>query len=354
MSNYCLVIYTVLAIACGSAVAGDTAATLDEAEAYLTVNPARSIALLDQIADIDTLPPELAIRRYVLLLRAAVPTNDMPRLIQVLDILFNYQQHAYFQQHVTAITSALGIWLRRNNYLHDAQSSFACSYTHSTTERQRLTLTNSLALVARQLNETDKARTLFIAARQMAQQSGQLNVVAMAENNLGLLALDEGNITAAEPHFRAALAQYQAISQRAGQISAGINLLFYFVLQQDVLSFQRLYTPTANLTTNFPNEAKQALLFWLHSRFMQLQGQPVTAQMQQQLREDFQLLEDNQVKTLIQRYLAPPLAVDVKAAPALSRQSFNRPWFSSVLACNWPINSVTEQPRRQESEKKPG
>ena len=343
MSNNGLVFYTLLALTCPSVYAINALATLGEAEAYLTVNPARSISLLDQMPETDKLPLDLAIRRNVLLLRAAVPTNDMARLLQVLDALFEHQQHAYFQQQLTAITSALGIWLRRNNYLHDAQSSFACSYRHSTTERQRLTLTNSLALVARQLNETDKAKALFSAARQMAQQSGQMNVVAMAENNLGLLALDEGNIAAAGPHFRAALAQYQAISQRAGQISAGINLLFYFVLQQDVVSFQRLYTPTANLTANFPNEAKQALLFWLHNRFAQLQGQPVSGQTQQQLRDSFELLEDNHVKILTQRYLAPKLGVDVKATPALSRQSFNRPWFSSVVACDWPTNSQKSQ-----------
>ena len=342
MSNNCLVISVLSAICCPYVYAVNAVATLDEAEAYLTVNPARSVNLLDSMPETDKLPVDLAIKRNVLLLRAAVPTNDMARLIQILDLLFEHQQHAYFQQQLTAITSALGIWLRRNNYLHDAQFSFACSYKHSTSERQRLTLTNSLALVARQLNETDKARTLFTAARQMAKQSGQMNVLAMAENNLGL-ALDEGHIAAAEPHFREALAQYQAISQRAGQISAGINLLFYFVLQQDILSFQRLYTPTATLTANFPNEAKQALLFWLHNRFAQLQGQTISSQTQQQLRDAFELLEDNHVKLLIQRYLAPELKIDVKAAPSLNRQSFNRPWFSSVVACSWPISSQKSQ-----------
>ncbi|MEN3157055.1 tetratricopeptide repeat protein [Alkalimonas sp. NCh-2] len=343
MSRYYLHIAVLVAIFSPFVYANNAAATLHEAEAYLTVQPARTISLLDNMPAPDKLPLNLAIQRNILLLRAAVPTNDMDRLLQVLDALFEHQQHADFQQELTAITSALGIWLRRNNYLHDAQISLSCSYRHSKTERQRLTLTNSMALVARQLNDIDHAKTLFEEARRMALQSGQMNIAAMTENNLGLLALHEGNLAAAEPHFRAALAQYQAMDHRAGKISAGINLLFYFVLQHDVTNFQRLYPPTSTLTTNFPNEAKQALLLWLHQRYLQLQGHAIDLQTKQQLSDAFEQLEDNHVKILIQRYLAGELGVDVHADPIINNQGFNRPWFNSVVACNWPTLSSEKQ-----------
>ena len=55
-------------------------------------------------------------------------------------------------------------------------------------------------------------------------------------------------------------------------------------------------------------------------------------------------MEDNQVKILAQRYLAPALAVEVEAAPALSRKTFDRPWFTYVKACNWPLLSPKTQP----------
>tara|TARA_R110002126_G_scaffold98045_39_gene228253 strand:+ start:7094 stop:8149 length:1056 start_codon:yes stop_codon:yes gene_type:complete len=317
----------------------DAVATLDEAEDYLTVNPAHTIVLLDSIKDQTKEPLDLFIRHNVLLLRASVPTNQLDRLIQALDAIFEHNEHPYFQQQLTAITSALGIWLRRNNYLHDAQSSLACSYKYATTDRQRLTLTNSKALLAWQLDETDKARTLFNQTQVLARQSEQLNVLAMAENNLGLLAFDEGNIQLAEAHFRAALSQYQALSLRAGQISAGINLLFIFLLQEDITNFQRLYEPTARLTSSFPNQAKQSLLFWLDIRFRQLQGHAIAENTRLELGEIVANMEDLKVKLLIKRHLASKLEVIVELPEPAERQVFERPWFSKVIRCDWPLSN---------------
>ncbi len=337
MVRFYLLVCVLTSALCPLAYADSFAATLDEAEAYLTVNPAHTLALLDKMGEPDKLPVDVSIRRNILLLRAAVPTNQMDRLIQALDSIFEHHQHAYFQQQLTPITSALGIWLRRNNYLHDAQLSFACSYRYATTDRQRLTLTNSMALLAMELDEHATAHTLFDRARLLAKQSGQTNVLAMVENNLGLLALDEGKLQEAEQYFRAALAYYQSISQRSGQISAGINLLFSFLLQEELDNFQRLYSPTTNLTASFPNEAKQALLFWLETRFGQMQGKAITARMRQQLLDSFEQMEDNKVRILLHRYLAPRLEVDVKRPEAASRRVFERTWFTKVTQCDWPL-----------------
>ncbi|MBV2130149.1 tetratricopeptide repeat protein [Arsukibacterium indicum] len=338
LKNFAL-IWTLTAVLWPLQSVADVVTALDEAEDYLTVNPAHTIVLLDSIKDQTKEPLDLFIRHNVLLLRASVPTNKLDRLIQALDVIFEYHQHPYFQQELTAITSALGIWLRRNNYLHDAQSSIACSYKYATTDKQRLTLTNSKALLAWQLDEPDKARTLFNQAQALARQSAQLNVLAMAENNLGLLAFDQGNIQVAETHFRTALTQYQALSLRAGQISAGINLLFIFLIQEDITNFQRLYAPTAILTRSFPNQAKQALLFWLETRFQQLQGQTIVEKTRQQLRETFGQMEDRKVKLLIQRYLAPKLELELTLPEPADRKIFERSWFSKVIECAWPLNS---------------
>lgn len=334
--RYTLMFTLVIVLRPGDVIA-DVTEQLDEAEAYLVVNPARTITILDSIAQPEHLPAKDAIRRYVLLLRATVPTNDMERLLDTLDALFSYQQQPEFLPQIVAITSALGIWLRRNDYLHEAKSSFACAQRHATTERQRLTLLNSRALVARQLHETAQARDLFLQLRQLTRQPEHTNLLAMAENNLGLLALDDGDINKAEPYFREALAQYQAISQRAGQISAGINLLFFFILKEDVVNFQRLYAPTARLSDDFPNQAKQALLLWLYSRFEQLQGKVVADETKQQLYNSFTQLEDSNVKILVQRYLAPVLEVNVNAESIVAAKSFTYPWFEQVKACAWPL-----------------
>lgn len=340
MSNCYVFIFALMTALPQLYLAGDVKATLDEAEDYLTVNPARTLQLLDSVAEPTALPLDVLIRHQVLLLRATVPTNQMDRLIETLDAIFEHNQHPDFQQQITAITSALGIWLRRNDYLHEAISSFECSYKYASSDRQRLTLNNSIALVARQLNETVKARDIFGRVRLLAEQSGQEKILAMTENNLGLLALDEANITLAEPHFRAALAHYQSINLRTGQISAGINLLFVFLLQNDLTSLERLYGRTERLTASFPDQEKQAILLWLHTRFKQLQELPVTDPIRQQLYQAYQQIEDDKVQSLIYRHLATPLQVNIKIAEPAARVVFDRAWFNNVVQCEWPLHKA--------------
>ncbi|MDP5136444.1 tetratricopeptide repeat protein [Rheinheimera baltica] len=325
-----------MTVPCSLAFATDASAILDEAEDYLTVNPAQTLSLLESFNTADKLPLEQVLRRHVLVLRAAVPTSKMDLLLQTLELVFQHEQQPYFQQQLTSINSALGIWLRRNQYLHDAQLSFECSYKYATTDKQRLTLTNSMALVARQLNDTEKARELFSHALMLAKQSEQTNVVAMVENNLGLLALDAGKFALAEAHLREALKHYQSISQRAGQISAGTNLLASFLLQQQFDNFQGLYGPTATLAASFPNESKQALLFWLDTRFQQQHGTVVTTEQRLALLEAYDKLEDDKVRTLIYHHVASYLGVNVALPQPPINKVFERPWFQLVKQCEWP------------------
>jgi len=76
-----------------------------------------------------------------------------------------------------------------------------------------------------------------------------------------MIALEEGKVTLTEQHFRKALIGYQNLDKRSGQISAGLNLLFVFVIQKNQINFERLYEPTYNLTTAFPNEEKMHYYF---------------------------------------------------------------------------------------------
>ena len=309
---------------------------MNEAEDYLTVNPAHSLSLLDAIGPI-TAPAEDALRWHILSMRAAVPTNQLERILTSLDVIFNYQQHPAFAQYLTSISSAAAIWLRRNDYLQDARLSLNCAQKYASDTRQNITLMNSMGLVNRQLDDYEQARQHFNQALSLATATEQTKVMAMVENNLGLLALDEGDLTQAVAHLRLALTHYQTLSQRSGQISAGLNLLLAFILQQDLQNFQRLYTPTANLTLAFPNEAKQALLLWLQLRQQQLLGQAISADDIKALQLAYTQLEDSKTQQLIYTQLAPALQVKLKAPVVVLRQGFSRPWFALIKQCNWPL-----------------
>lgn len=323
--------------------AADVQQQMDEAEDYLTVNPAHSLMLLDTAGPI-TAPAEDALRWHILSIRAAVPTNQLERILPSLDIIFSYQQHPLFTQHLTSINSAAAIWLRRNNYLHDARLSLVCAQKYATDNRQKITLLNSMGLVNRQLNDTDLAKQQFNQALSLATEVQNIKVMAMVENNLGLLALDQEEWEQAERHLRTALMHYQAISQRSGQISAGLNLLLTFMLQQDFSSFQRLYTPTAALTEAFVNDAKHALLLWLKTRQQQLSGQSINTEQKQALQQAYSQLEDNKTQQLIYKHLAPLLQVKLRPPVTVQRQQFSRSWFALIKTCNWPLPVSSLQP----------
>ncbi|KAF7773885.1 hypothetical protein PCIT_a0224 [Pseudoalteromonas citrea] len=309
-------------------------AKLQEAKDYLVVNPAQSLQLLNVITDFKTLTVPQQINWYIIAMRASVPTGNTTLLIDSIDAVFSHYQHPKFIENLTTITSALGIWLRKNNYLDDAQASFECSYKHAKNDRHKLILTNSLALLARQLDNLEKAKALYTQAKKLAKKAQQKNILAIIENNQGMIALEEGLIEKAEQHFRTALIGYQNIDKRSGQISAGLNLLFIFVIQNNQVNFERLYEPTYNLTTAFPNETKKALLFWLNMRFLQLQGKQLTKNDHKQLKTNYLLIEDKKLKTLINRYIAPHFNFKV-VKERYEKQKFSRLWFKHVQSCDW-------------------
>lgn len=312
-----------------------TQKVLDEAQDYLTVDPSYTLKLLGQVSNIESLPPALFVRLHIIALRAYVPTNQLDNMLNSLDALFSHSDEPYFIDNATAVLSGLGIWLRRNRYLEDSQVSLECAYELAHTDKQRFTLTNSLALVSRQLNEYEKAQDLYSRLLSLAEQNEQTSLFAMIHNNLGAIDLDLGRIKNAEQHFRISLEKYQSVDKRSGIISAGINLLFAFILQEQIINFERLYEPTSNLTTAFPNDSKKALLFWLKTRFDQLEGKYLTPSIEHRLKVAYSQLEDDKIRKLVYENLASKLGIDVEKPPARTPQSFNSPWFKEVQDCKW-------------------
>lgn len=314
----------------------DISKKLDEASDYLTVNPAQSITILDSINGLQQASAPLIIRWHLINARAAVPTAQFDRLYQSIDAVFRHHRSYYFRQKLTTIMSALGIWLRREEFLSDAKLSFQCAFRHAESDRQRLTLSNSMALLARSQNDYEQARSLFAQSHSLATKLTLPNVVAMIENNLGYLALDEGRVVAAEHYFHRALNNYQAIDKRAGQISAGLNLLLVFLVQEQPLNYDRLYGPTATLTEAFPNDAKQAMLHWLEAGYAYHKGDILTDDRKAQLQREFKRLQSDKMRAIIYRYFARPMAVGVALPPVPTQtKRFSSPWFELVKECAW-------------------
>lgn len=307
---------------------------LAEAEDYLTVNPAHSLRILDALGAIQQ-PEDMAIEWHLLVLRATLPTNNLDRMLSTLELLYNHQQHPLFLRNITTITSATGIWLRRNLYVADAKVSLECAIKYAQNKKQRLTLQNSMGLISRELGDYAEAKNQFQSALTLAEDRGNTKVVAMLQNNLGLLAMEKGLYEQAETYFRTSLMHYQSISQRSGQISAALNLMLMFLLQGDTEQYQRLHGPTATLTTNFPNKAKHALLLWLSSYFEVLSLGATTTK-QEELRQAFYNLETPKLQSFFRQHLAPAFDLKLPQPSTELKTNFYRPWFNKVKNCDWP------------------
>lgn len=342
MTKWYVVFVIVVSAYCLPARAQEDAASirkqLKEAEDYLTVNPAQSLALLDALGPLQQ--PELSLRWHLLQMRAAVPTDQLERILPSLDAIFRYKEHPEFQRQLTSIASAAGIWFRRNNYLAQSRVSLQCAQKYASRIKQRITLLNSIGLLNRQLGDNAGAFDMFNQAMTLAKHSSNTKVMAMVENNLGLLALDQDDYATAAPHFRSALMHYQAISQRSGQISSALNLMLVSLLQNDTEQYQRLYGPTAALTANFPNQSKQALLYWLQWFANQQHAKP-TADDKKQLLHAFSQQDDSTIMRLMQQQLTT-FDLKVTLPPASPTLAFERPWFNELKTCDWPVLSSSD------------
>lgn len=108
-----------------------------------------------------------------------------------------------------------------------------------------------------------------------------------------------------------------------------------FLIQEQQINFERLYSPTATLTHAFPNEAKQALLFWLEIGYKNLTGGFISQKDKQQLQTAYEQLESDKMKQLVARYLANKLDVAVTLPAPIVAKDFTSSWFELVKQCDW-------------------
>ncbi|OCQ21546.1 hypothetical protein A7985_12600 [Pseudoalteromonas luteoviolacea] len=308
---------------------------LKEARDYLSVKPSHTLQILDSMESRESLPTALKIRWHIIRVRAAVTTNQLDLVEQSLEQLFNYDSHAYFNDRLSTVLSALGIWLRRKGHFKEADISLICALKHAQGERQRLLLTNSRALVARHLGKHKQATALYKQAEEIALALKDQSTLATINNNLGAIALDLGDYNLAELQFRLALKGYQNVAKRSGHITAGINLLFVFVLKGELINFQRLYGPVATLTEAFPNQSKKAFLAWIYAAYQVKQGTQQPKSQKADLMAAYAQLESSKVRQLVDKHLAPILGVKPQNHKLDAPRAFQSDWFRKVSQCNW-------------------
>ncbi|SFD12809.1 tetratricopeptide repeat protein [Pseudoalteromonas denitrificans] len=308
---------------------------LQEAEDYLRVKPSHTLKLLKQIKNLSKQPDKVIIRWHIIRARASISTNNLSIIEASLEQVMMFQNHPYFIQQLPTILRTSGIWLRKSGYFEQADSLFNCALQLTKNLQIRLYIKNSQGLVARHLGHYVKAKHLFLEAKRLSTKLGSQKFSATAENNLGSVAIDLGKLAEAEQHYRTALVGYQKTAKRSGNVTAGINLLFVFLLQDQLLNYQRLYPPIKTLSEAFPNKSKQAFLFWINWAFKAKMGEKINEETREKLQDSFIKLESRQVQSLIKKYLAQPLSINLVLPPQPPLKQLNFPWLSDIQKCKW-------------------
>jgi tetratricopeptide (TPR) repeat protein len=308
---------------------------LQQAEYFLSSQPAQTMDILNNKLILSTLPVQQKIQWYLLNTKAAVFSNQLDKAQASLKQLFLLNEHALFYEKLSFILSMTGVWLRKSSYLNDAEITFTCALKQPSSLIQQLGIKISLAIIARYQANYPRAKALYKEAYQIAEKLEDERALATIANNLGTLAFDKGQLEQANSYFRKALAGHQLEAKKSGHINAGINLLFVFLLQKEFVNYQRLYDPVAELLENSQDQPKKTYLLWVNSGYQATQGQKISKQLKEKLIKGFNQLEGKGLKRLIQRHLATTLNIEVTIPEQQVSKTFNAPWFEQVKLCNW-------------------
>jgi tetratricopeptide (TPR) repeat protein len=308
---------------------------LSEAEDYLSVRPSKSLAMLPTNVDLSPLSESQFFRWHITIIRAAVSLNNLPIIEFSIKKLLAHKSSAEFERQIVSILSGVGIWLRKSGYLKQAKQTLFCALTHNKSDKKKVKLLTSLAIVSRHLDQKENAIKAYNLAKNIAQDKKITTLLATIENNLGVLALESDNITKAELHFRNALAMYQLNSNRSGNVLSGINLLQIFLIQNQQQNYQRLSPSITRLTEAFPNETRKSTLFWLKTVFQTRQGLTLNKQILLQLEKSFYNVKDRKLQLSLKKHFAEELKVNVELPKQAYQQKKAPLWLTEISQCDW-------------------
>lgn len=306
---------------------------LKEIEDFLYVKPSRSLLLLDKVK--NSLSSEQMFHWHLLQVRAAVPTNQLDKLNKSIAVLIHEKNHPDFKENLPTILSALGIWLRKKSYYYEADISLKCALKYANTKKQTMMLINSRALVLWNSGNIKEAKALYIQVSKIAKEINNINYQSVVNNNLGLIAIEADELTLAKQFFKKALDNYQAIAKRSGEVTAAGNLLFIFVLLDELVNFQRLYPRIERMTAGYPNESKKAFLFWTYMGFKAKNNEKITTEELDKLTKTFHQLGTYRVKATVIKHLSPLFGLSFALEAQPKKVPFNQGWFKLVQSCQW-------------------
>lgn len=310
-------------------------ATLEEAKDHLQVKPSKTQMLLQQnLQYISALTAPEQIDWHLTMGRAAQQLSNLPQVKSSIEQLLQLHQEPAFAQRVAEIVNLVGVWLRKSGYPKAARFAYSCALQHYGDKRKQLSMLSNIAVAYR--NEQNIAQFIRVnrLAYQMASQIEFKLLLAVLDNNLGSLYLNQQQYQLASRHFLDAMNQNQMIARRAGTVVSGLNLLLSYLYQQQYQNYQRLLPRIKRLLQDDTYIARQAYLQLLEGLYQHRKAQPLSESDQRQLHQAYAQLNDTGLqKTLLP--LANELHLGIQLPTAHNQQHYQGNWLLKLEQCQW-------------------
>ena len=131
------------------------------------------------------------------------------------------------------------------------------------------------------------------------------------------------------------MALNQKISKRSGHIISGINLLQVFLIQNDFLSYQRLYPSISRLAADFSDKNKSAHLFIVHSAFLVRSGTETSPSDKTALSQAFERLQSRKLQDSLMLHFSADLNIEFNPQKKPEPLSLRKTWLENIEQCDW-------------------
>lgn len=308
--------------------------TLTEAKALLNVLPEKSLSMLANNTLLRTLDLEDQTSWHVTRLNAARQLSNLPVMADSLEQIIDLQSRSANNNISAFVVNQMGVWFRRSGYLNEAKLSYFCTIDNTRNSPDRLRAISNLAVVERNQGHFQHAKSLNDVALQMAQKQKDKIMVALIENNLGILALSHGNAERASQHFRRALDINHQKLRRSSEILNGINLLFSFLELNDYKHYSRFYPRVTRLLQTHPSDARVAYLNWIHQTYLFRQNKHISQQQKNRLIADYKKVNDIGIQVLLSPF-AQELSINIALPSSAESKTFEGDWLKRINQCDW-------------------
>ena len=300
------------------------------------------LKLIQTKQDIESLPDKFKIKWYFLKFKTYSKSFFFEDAITNTAKLFELQSNQSFNTYLLPFFHLFGIFSRRFGDLESAEILLSCSQTLAFYEdkKRELKIINSIAIIKRSLNKADEASILLSQTIEKAAHLDMTNLLPSLHNNLGAIHLDNGQLREAVVEFKSALKGFEKIDKRSGIIISLLNLLLTFSIDNDNLSFDRLFERTSRLVHAYPDNTKKAYLYWLLISRQYKNGSVLDDTIKRLLLSHFNSLEGDSLKRLIKSHLAPRLGVVLPSVLSEVNTLPDKRWVKLAKKCHFPFNKV--------------